>query len=814
MEKFLYLLLFLHPFILPASGCVGVGSGCLRNGLIFGGRLMVSGNTGMSFGNLPNVNGDRVFIFQTPPGMRNFLRPSAGRGQIWIGRSNCAGTVPGHCPSTETPPCLDASPPCEPNCNNPEVCPFVLNVDEKSVLTFTWERPTCVPENEALTYSYLFWMDGNTETGTTTETRKIFQSFYSDSKYFFEVNVTTSRGSFSNYTSKASPAYADNTPLTFLDVTASGVTVTWPVWNAGSDKGLGPIAEYIIQYRLKGASEFARISKGLAYQHRFEGLISGATYEFQVIIVKSSPSEEGDPSAIQEVQISCPAPTGASLSLSTDYRPSDKSVGIYASWSVGPSSFCAAGLDQTLTVQLLNRDSCDASPNQMTFDQIIMGGDVRDYTLRYTPPVIPNSLYRVTITIGNTLGTAFDTQTIQTAESVPTLPPVLLDTPVTLQPPQITFNWNEPPCGGRNGEITDYEYVYRVWGEGSTQPVEMTGVAPDSVVTLNYTADSRYTFSVRAQTANGAGGTDTFAVIDPPRYKDDTPLTFYDVTSSSISVSWPAWDESVGFGQGPVVDYILQYRLQTSGSDFMEVNKGSDLSHQVTNVVAGGLYEFRIKLVKSGPQVEGPPSSVQQSIACEGIGDLIPQLGSSRLHPGNTSLDVNWVIPTSACQVINQILIIRQLDEDRCYYDGENEKMTSLAAHHRNHLFTGMKPNTEYNVTLQMQTGSKWFSVSEKIRTAETEPTGTPLNMMEKRRVGKITFWWDPPNCGERNGVVYYHYYMIRNGELEEGDTGRKRVKTIMGLNEGDSYSFKVQAYTKAGTGSYNTELKDTFSLG
>ena len=82
-------------------------------------------------------------------------------------------------------------------------CPFVLNVDEKDNLIFTWERPTCVPEGEELTYKYNFWMDGNTETGTTTDTRKIFDTFQSGSKYFFEVNVTTASGRFfSSYNSK------------------------------------------------------------------------------------------------------------------------------------------------------------------------------------------------------------------------------------------------------------------------------------------------------------------------------------------------------------------------------------------------------------------------------------------------------------------------------------------------------------------------------------------------------------------------------------------------------------------------------------
>lgn len=110
------------------------------------------------------------------------------------------------------------------------------------------------------------------------------------------------------------------------------------------------------------------------------------------------------------------APTSTSLSLRSDYRSSDNSVAIYASWSVGISPLCTAGLDQTLTVQVLNRDSCDTS-DQMTFDEIIMGGDIRDYTLRNTPPVHPNSLYRVTLTVTNTLGTANDMQTITTADA-------------------------------------------------------------------------------------------------------------------------------------------------------------------------------------------------------------------------------------------------------------------------------------------------------------------------------------------------------------------------------------------------------------
>ncbi|KAJ8029709.1 Neogenin [Holothuria leucospilota] len=61
--------------------------GCSSAGVIFGGRLVFTGKTGMQVANPPSWIAGRRIVFRQE---RFSARPASGRGRIWIGRRGCS----------------------------------------------------------------------------------------------------------------------------------------------------------------------------------------------------------------------------------------------------------------------------------------------------------------------------------------------------------------------------------------------------------------------------------------------------------------------------------------------------------------------------------------------------------------------------------------------------------------------------------------------------------------------------------------------------------------------------------------------------
>lgn len=96
------------------------------------------------------------------------------------------------------------------------------------------------------------------------------------------------------------------------------------------------------------------------------------------------------------------------------------------------------------------------------------------------------------------------------------------------------------------------------------------------------------------------------------------PLNFLTVASTSISLSWPQWDSETDVGEGPVKEYVIEYREE--GGSFMEGERTTTgLTSTISGLKAGTLYEFHIVLVREGTNGEGPPSDIQrQRTLCGG----------------------------------------------------------------------------------------------------------------------------------------------------------------------------------------------------
>ncbi|PIK59433.1 hypothetical protein BSL78_03646 [Apostichopus japonicus] len=96
----------------------------------------------------------------------------------------------------------------------------------------------------------------------------------------------------------------------------------------------------------------------------------------------------------------------------------------------------------------------------------------------------------------------------------------------------------------------------------------------------------------------------------PPSYDQSEPLEFSDVTSTGVTVTWPAWNETVDHGHGPIVEYRIQIK-GPGEEEFTEIPKGRQLFHQFTGLRERVDYKFRISVFRDHPFGEGTPSNEQ-----------------------------------------------------------------------------------------------------------------------------------------------------------------------------------------------------------
>lgn len=94
-----------------------------------------------------------------------------------------------------------------------------------------------------------------------------------------------------------------------------------------------------------------------------------------------------------------------------------------------------------------------------------------------------------------------------------------------------------------------------------------------------------------------------FRFLGAPLYANPEPLEFKDVTSSGITVTWPAWDPIFDTGTGPVTGYMIMYREE--GHITWTSKETESLSVQLTDLTEETAYEVAIKLkYKQGKYTE------------------------------------------------------------------------------------------------------------------------------------------------------------------------------------------------------------------
>ncbi|KAJ8029107.1 Titin [Holothuria leucospilota] len=807
-------------------------SGCLSPGATLGGTLVFTGQSGQDVAEPPAWISGRKLVFVTGsfPLKRTL---GLGRGRIWMSKRGCRG---GFCQSTYHSsngnlPCFED---LVAKANIPSYSRQRTQVLQFTGVTPTsirvtwpaWNQDIDVGSGPISKYQIEIRKEGESQFRVISAGESLtylFENLTENTDYEFRLvifrnHATHGEGPPSDVQTQRTlprpPFYKTNNVILFTDVTPTSINVSWPAWNQNTDVGSGPISKYQIEIRKEGESQFRVISAGKSLTYLFENLTENTDYEFRLVVFRNHTTHgEGPPSNIQ-IQRTLPRPPfykTNNVILFTDVTPTSINV----SWP-------AWNQDTDVGSGPISKYQIEIRKEGESQFRVISAGKSLTYLFEN---LTENTDYefRLVVFRNHTTHGEGPPSNIQIQRTLPRPPfyktnNVILFTDVT--PTSINVSWpawNQDTDVG-SGPISKYQIEIRKEGESQFRVIS----AGKSLTYLfeNLTENTDYEFRLvvfRNHTTHGEGPpsniqTQRTLPYHVPSYSQSNRsdiLKFSDVTSTSINVTWPAWDQATDVGSGPIASYKIQIKERFTDA-FRTISVGKRFSYNFENLTEDTEYAFRVVIVSVHPNGEGPPSPTQSSKTPCGVHkeDVHLNLTTPTWKRGKVVV-ARWQIADrqKSCGAVKKHLNVELRDLDRCPTDSSEipESIDLNNATRNRTILKDRKPNSLYKITLSVAYGGgEFYNISDEIRTLDTEPTSPPQNLrVEVIGSGMLKFEWTKPPCGGCNGVVakYQTSFLINGRELKDTTGGTSKI--YFGLNEGDRYTFKVKAETRYGRGPF-----------
>ena len=349
----------------------------------------------------------------------------------------------------------------------------------------------------------------------------------------------------------------------------------------------------------------------------------------------------------------------------------------------------------------------------------------------------------------------------------------------TVSHEQVELNWTAPASNG--GEpITDYEYE-----QGGSGTWISTGGTATSYTVMGLTNGQPYRFRVRALNSVGAGAASAASPNVTPATEPDAP-TGLSATVSDQEVDL-IWTAPASNGGAMITDY--EYELDFSGT--WTSTGGTATSTTVTGLTNGQSYTFRVRAVNRVGA--GQATSSQSATPTSTV--VAPDTPSSlSATPGNQRVMLSWVQPSGGAALT--------------HYEYEldlSEIWTSTGGKAPSSTVTGLTNGQAYTFRVRA-VNSAGASTASGSRTATPTTTApdAPESLSFTRGDQQVTLRWRaPPNDGG-DPITHYEYEQDGSGTwISTGGTDTSH--TVMGLNNGQTYMFRVRAVNALGNGAVMT---------
>ena len=402
---------------------------------------------------------------------------------------------------------------------------------------------------------------------------------------------------------------------------------------------------------------------------------------------------------------------------------------------------------------------------------ISTGGTATDYTVRNLTNGQP---YTFRVRAVNSAGAS-----AASAASPSVTPATEPDAPTglgaTVSDRRVDLMWTAPASDGGQS-ITDYEYE-----QGGSGTWISTGSTATSYTIRNLTNGQPYRFRVRAVNSVGAGAASAASPNVTPATEPDAP-TGLSATVSDQRVDL-IWRAPASNGGAPILRY--EYELDFSGT--WTSTGGTASSYTVTGLTNGQFYTFRVRAVNrvgaglaSSSQSATPTSTVVAPDAPFGLSAT----------PGNRQVMLSWVQPSGGAALTHY-----EYDQDG------SGTWTSTGGTASSYTVTGLTNGQSYTFRVRA-VNSAGQSAASGSRTAT--PTTTAPEAPESLRFTpgdqQVTLRWRAPTNDGGEPITHYEYEQDRSGAwISTGGTATSH--TVTGLNNGQTYTFRVRAVNALGNG-------------
>ncbi|MGH0146543.1 UNVERIFIED_CONTAM: hypothetical protein FKN15_008341 [Acipenser sinensis] len=429
----------------------------------------------------------------------------------------------------------------------------------------------------------------------------------------------------------------------------------------------------------------------------------------------------------------------------------------------------------------------------------------------------------------------------RTFSDVPSAPPQNLTLEVR-NSKSIMVQWQPPPPGTHNGQITGYKIRYRK-GLRKSEATESTGGTQLFQLIDGLERGTEYTFRVAAITANGTGpATDWLTAetfesdLDESRVPDIPSSLHVRPLVTSIVVSWTPPENqnivvrgyAIGYGIGsPHAQTIkVDYKQRYYTIENLDPSSHYVLTLKAFNNVGEGIpvYESAATRPLSGKAVVNTIGPLSDPLDPEVVlyelfnapytpvpdpSPMLPPVGVQASVLSHDTIKVTWA---------DNSLPKNQKITDARYYTVRwktnipaNTKYKTANTTNLNYMVTGLKPNTLYEFSVMVTKGrrSSTWSMTAHGTTLETIPNSPPKDVTVVSKEGRprtIIINWQPPS--EANGKItgYIIYYSTDvNAEVHdwviEPVVGNRLTHQIQDLTLDTSYYFKIQARNSKGMG-------------
>lgn len=605
--------------------------------------------------------------------------------------------------------------------------------------------------------------------------------------YTFTVTATNADGTSSPSlpSGPATPATVPGAPT--LTTITNGTGQVWVQWSPPGSNGGSAITEYNVS-AVSGATTVAACtitSLPLATDCVTNGLTDDSVYSIFVTAENSVGT-----SAASNVLIARPtagagvpaAPTAVAAVMTGPTSGGPPGTGTAAiSWTSPP---VVPGFPVT-EYSVISRTGDDTAV--VCTVNTVGPATVPATSCTTTKSLVDDSVYAFTVTAENDNGigdasSASNSVTPYPASAVPAAPASVLG---VAGPSQVTLTWSQ---SASPTPVLQYEVAIASGPAGSAGTVVCTTTSALTCVASGLTANSAYTFAVRARNSVGFGPSTTSAAVTP--LSANTPSAPQSVTATagagSATVSWAA---PASTGGSAITGYTV---TGTPGGTCTVTG----LTCTITGLTAGTSYTFTVRA--SNANGAGTVSAASNAVVPTASVPGAPT--GVTATAGNTQATVTWVAPASTGgaaitgYTVTSASTLLGAPVRTCTTTG------ALSC-----TVTGLTNGTPYTFTVTATNSAGTGAASAA--SAVVTPTGTvptePRNVSATAGNASAVVTWSAPTNPGSSAVTGYTVTSTPGGRT--CTTTGALTCTVSGLTNETPYFFTVTATNASGTSAAST---------